>query len=249
MPDNEITPEARLAVAAAFAYAGPMTGDEYQWKIRLQEGIARAGAAMNGLPAQDAQAMLDAYVFAGEYGGYVLEESSTRLLVRVKSDTGREKGKDAEGFERIRTDRTDSPLGSRMKARLDKVPIGSRIVVWKVLERMAKSEDDAKVRVLKHFEVIQINKDSASKRDSPPPSPPGEGDGAVRPLASSPTTTDSVAHSAEWSPVLERIRALEPGPLGQFVRQCQTEKLWWKNPKTTDDEDRILRILAEKEKL
>lgn len=247
MPD-EITPEARLAVASAFAYAGPMGSNEFAWKARFQEGLMRAGAAMNGFPAQEAQAMIDAQVFAGEYGGYDYEESSTRLLVKIKSDTGRDKGKDADGYERIRTDRTDGSFGKTMKHRLDQVPIGSRIVTWKVLEKM--KNDDQKVRVLKHFEVIQYNKDSASSGQRPPAAPSGEGDGAVRPLAPSPTEApSSVAHSPEWSPVLERIRALEPGPLGEFVRQCAAEKLWWKNPKNSDDEGRIVRILAEKEKL
>jgi hypothetical protein len=40
---------------------------------------------------------------------------------------------------------------------------------------------------------------------------------------------------------------LEPGPLGEFVRQCSAEKLWWKNP-PPEDQDRIIRILNEKEK-
>lgn len=251
MPDSEISLQAQLAVVAGFAYAGQADESSRSvWRNQFQEGMIRAAAAMNGHLAQEAQSVLDAQVFAGEYGGYDLEESSTRLLVKVKSDTGRDKGKDADGFERIRTDRTDGAFGQSMKRRLDNVPVGSRIVVWKVLERMAKSEDDAKVRILKHFEVIQINKDSASSGQRPPAAPSGEGGGAVRPLAPPPTEVQSsVAHSAEWSPVLDRIRALEPGPLGQFVRQCQAEKLWWKNPNNTDDEDRILRILAEKEKL
>jgi hypothetical protein len=245
VPDQEISLQAQMAVVAGYAYAGQVGGaGEGRWKSRFQEGMIRAAAAMNGFPAQEAQAVIDAQVFAGEYGGYDLEESSTRLLVKVKSDTGRDKGKDADGYERIRTDRTDGSFGKTIKARLDNVPIGSRIVVWKVLERMKNSDDDQKVRVLKHFEIIQLNKDSAS-RGPLPASPSGEGAGAVRPLAPAPTT--SVPLDEVWSPVLARIRALEPGPLGEFMRQCNQEKLWWKNP-PPEDQDRIIRILNEKEK-
>jgi hypothetical protein len=245
MPDQEISLQAQMAVVAGYAYAGQVGGaGEGRWRSRFQEGMIRAAAAMNGFPAQEAQAVIDAQVFAGEYGGYDLEESSTRLLVKVKSDTGRDKGKDADGFERIRTDRTDGAFGRSMKERLDNIPVGSRIVVWKVLERMKNSEDDAKVRVLKHFEVLQLNKDSASK--GPPSSPPPGtgGEAQVRP-ASPPTTT--VPLDEVWSPVLQRIRALEPGPLGDFVRACQAEKLFWKNPQP-EHQDRIIRILVEKEK-
>jgi hypothetical protein len=242
MPDQEISLQAQMAVVAGFAFAGP--GTTYGWRDRFQEGMIRAAAAMNGFPAQEAQAVIDAQVFAGEYGGYELEASSTRLLVKVKSDTGRDKGKDADGYERIRTDRTDGAFGKRIQQRLDDVPVGSRIVVWKVLEKMKNSEDDQKVRVLKHFEVIQLNKDSAS-RGPLPASSPGTGGEAVRPLASPPTP--SVPLDEVWSPVLSRSRALEPGPLGEFVRACAQEKLWWKNP-PPEDQDRIIRILNEKEK-
>jgi hypothetical protein len=232
-------------VVAGYAYAGQVGGaGDFRWKTRFQEGMVRAAAAMNGFPAQEAQAVIDAQVFAGEYGGYDLEESSTRLLVKIKSDTGRDKGKDADGYERIRTDRTDGAFGKRMQLRLDNVPVGSRIVVWKVLERMSKSEDDAKVRILKHFEVIQLNKDSTS-RGPLPASPSGTGGGASPPVA--PPPTPSVPLDEVWSPVLQRIRALEPGPLGEFVRQCSAEKLWWKNP-PPEDQDRIIRILKEKER-
>lgn len=244
MPDQEISLQAQMAVVAGYAYAGNAGGSEAKWRTMFQIGMTRAAAAMNGFPAQEAQAVIDAQVFAGEYGGYDYEESSTRLLVKIKSDTGRDKGKDAEGYERIRTDRTDGAYGRYMKERLDNVPIGSRIVTWKVLEKMKNSEDDQKVRVLKHFEVIQLNKDSAS-RGPLPASSPGTGGEAVRPLASPPTT--SVPLDEVWSPVLVRIRALEPGPLGEFVRQCNQEKLWWKNP-PPEDQDRIIRILNEKEK-
>jgi hypothetical protein len=245
MPDQEISLQAQMAVVAGFAYAGPDMGKEWTWRARFQQGMVRAAAAMNGFPAQEAQAVIDAQVFAGEYGGYDLEESSTRLLVKVRSDTGRDRGKDADGYERIRTDRTDGAFGKTMKARLDDVPIGSRIVVWKVLEKMKNSDDDQKVRVLKHFEVIQLNKDSTS-RGPLPASPSGTGGGASPPVAPPPTT--SVPLDEVWSPVLVRIRALEPGPLGEFVRACAQEKLWWKNP-PPEDQDRIIRILNEKEKV
>lgn len=253
MPEQEISPQAQMAVAAAFGFAGPVGSSPGGWRVRFQEGLMRAAAAMNGHPAQEAQSMIDADVFAGEYGGYDLEETSTRLLVKIKSDTGRDKGKDADGYERIRTDRTDSAFGKRMKERLDDVPVGSRIVIWKVLERMKNSEDDAKVRVLKHFEVLQINKDSTS-RPSPSGSPSGTGGGAVRPPAPPPTdegwkaASNSVPPSPEWQIVLDRIHDLSNKAKVEFVTQCRKEQLVWMNP-VEADEERIKKILTEKEKL
>lgn len=237
---DEISPEARMAVAAAFAYAGPMGQYEGQWRTKFEEGLMRAAAAMNGKPAWDAQAVIEGDVFSGAYQGYDYEESSTRCIVKISSGTGRSKDKDNDGLERIRTDRTDRAFGERMRKRLDDVPLGSKILVWKVLEKM--STGDEKVRVMKHFEVLQLNRDSASKQAGAPPAAPPDTEAGAPPAQVAPASTN-----AEWQPVLDRVQALSNKAKVAFVQQCRAEKLNWMNP--VEGEERIKKILSEMEKM
>lgn len=157
---TEISPEARMAVVAAFAYAGPLGGNEAAWRKKLNQGAIVAAAAMNGKAARLAQEILDSDVFRGEYRGYRLEETSQRLIVDVFTDNHSPRNKRTDGVEEIRTDRTDTKMGEAMRERLDRLPLGSTILVFKYMEKMSGSTDE--VRIMKHFEVLNINKDSAS---------------------------------------------------------------------------------------
>lgn len=244
MADREISPEARQIVAAAFAFAGPSGGHEAAWRSRLNEGVLHAAAAMGGKPAWIAQDMLEAFIFSGVYNGCRLEESSTRLVVKIASDTGRQKDKDADGNEEIRTDRTDTDAGRLMRTRLDRLPIGSRILAWKVLEQMSSRDDGEKARVLKHFEVLQINKDSATNAGSPPApaTPPKAAGGSSAPPAA------TVDHE-DRSPLVERINALSNAGKINFVTECRAAGIPnFTNPQP-DQLDKVLVLLGEAEKL
>lgn len=245
----EISPEARQAVAAGFAYAGPMGSNEAAWRAKLNEGVLRATAAMTGRVANMAQEMLEAQIFSGEYGGYTDDpakpgkQPSTRLIVKIRSEGGREKSKDADGFEPIRTDRTDGALGRTMKRRLDALPIGSKILVWKVMEAMAGAEDGEKARVLRHFEFLappadQSSTPPASQASSRPPSaPPARG---AAPPADDVETTDV-------GPIVARLNSL-PGPKqANYAKRCRSEGI--NNFVRPDDDhlDRCLVILSEVE--
>lgn len=147
---DEISLEARLAVSAGFAYAAGTSGKK--WAAKMDEGVRLAASAMNGKYARLAQSILDAAVFKGEYRGYRLEESSTRLIVEIYTGTVSERSKRKDGVDEIRTDRTDSFTGQLMKERLDALEVGTPILAFKVMEPMKDSSD--KVRILGHFEVL-----------------------------------------------------------------------------------------------
>lgn len=179
MADREITPEARIAVAAAFAYAGsPSKG----WNERLAEGTLRAAAAMNGRMAQTAQDVLDCDVFKAVYRGYTLEETSTRLKVTLESETTAKSEQETDGTEMIRTERTDNQMGRLMKRRLDELSPGATILVFKLVEHMDGRGIKDKVRVLKHFEVLSTH-DSRSSAPAPSVGAPVEAAGASPPVA------------------------------------------------------------------
>jgi hypothetical protein len=173
-----------------------------------------------------------------------VEESSTRLIVKIVSDTGRAKDKDADGNERIRTDRTDNASGARMRSRLDKLTVGSRIIAWKVLEKMAKSEDDQKVRIMKHFEVLQFNKDSTSSTAAPTAAP-SSATGGVTP--SPPVAVSSGDHDNKtYEMIATRLGALDTKRTLAFVNRCREAHLNFVNP-PAEDLDQVLVYLAEAE--
>jgi hypothetical protein len=169
---TEISPEARMAVAAGFAYAGQVGKG---WEDRLAEGVAKAAAAMRGPAAESAQEVLDSDVFKAVYRGYVLEESSTRLIVSLESETTSKSEREDDGLERIRTERTDTRAGKRMKDRLDRLPEGAVLLVFKLVEQMSGRGMKDKVRVLKHFEVLSIRESASSVPPSAPPTAAGAG--------------------------------------------------------------------------
>lgn len=205
MTDREITSEARIAVGAAFAYAG-QPGP--RWNERLAEGVLRAAAAMNGRLAQTAQDVLDCAVFKAEYQGYTLEQTSTRLLVVLKSETTSKTDAEEDGSEQIRTERTDNQMGRMMKRRLDDLPIGSMILAFKLIEHMEGRGTKDKVRVLKHFEVLST---PDSRSSAPTPSAPVNAAGADRPSAP----------AAPPSPVLERLAGLTGKQAAEVARRSR----------------------------
>lgn len=183
MSDIEITNDARMAVAAAFSFAGQPGNSEAAWRVRFNEGVLRAAAQMNGRAAKMAQEVLDADVFRAEYLGHELEESSTRLLVHVRSDTTAKSDANDDGTETLRTERTDNALGRAMQKRLEAIQPGTTILVFKYIEHMEGRGSKNKVRIMKHFEFLAppsgdaTPSPSSQRTPSQPPTPaPPPGD-------------------------------------------------------------------------
>lgn len=189
----EVSDRARTAAMLAVMSAGSAEGRE--WKRKVQEALPKMAALVRddyGFWGKEAQGIIDASVFVGTYRGHELEESSQRLIVKIESahDAG-----DGPEIEQIRTERTDTPPGAVMAARLKALEPGVEIAAFKKIEAMRGSKD-RKVRVLVHFEPIRskssAGNDAASRnrpseetsRRSPEgreaASPPtGESDGGV----------------------------------------------------------------------
>lgn len=163
--NDEISLEARLAVSAGFAYAAGKSGAA--WAAAMDEGVRLAASAMNGRYARLAQSVLDSSVFKGEYRGYTLEESSTRLIVEIFTGETNERSKRTDGIEEIRTDRTDTYAGKLMQKRLDALPEGATILAFKSLQQMSGSSD--KVRILAHFEILATGTAPSSAPEALPP--------------------------------------------------------------------------------
>ena len=174
---DEISLEARLAVSAGFAYAAGKSGAA--WAAAMDEGTRLAASAMNGRYARLAQSVLDSSVFKGEYRGYSLEESSTRLIVEIFTGETNERSKRTDGIEEIRTDRTDTHAGKLMQKRLDALPQGSTILAFKSLQQMSGSSD--KVRILAHFEILATGAAPSSAPEAPQPSLTRQADRAPKP--------------------------------------------------------------------
>lgn len=174
--EREITPEARIAVAAAFAAEPDGT------PAQIAGAALRAAGLMNGRIAQAAQDVLDCDVFKADYLGYTLEESSTRLKVRLRSETTAKADAGDDGTEEIRTERTDNMFGQLMRDRLDGLRPGSTILVFKLIEHMDGRGMKDKVRIMKHFEILK-HAGAGAPLGAPPPAT-GAGTARPAPVAS-----------------------------------------------------------------
>lgn len=195
-----------MAVAAAFAYAGETNKG---WEERFSKGVLVAAGQMNGQAAKMAQDVLECAVFKAVYRGYELEESSTRLIVSLESETSAKADQDSDGLERIRTERTDNRWGKMMKAELDRLPEGSTILAFKLIEHMDGRGMKDKVRVLKHFQVLA--RPESRSGASTPTGDPAKAAGADRPSAPAAPSDLGVRMSA-----LSGLKAVE------FARRCKT---------------------------
>lgn len=137
-------------------------------------------------------------VFIAIYDGYRFEESSQRCLLTFRDkDTGLPEEKKGQPVV-IRTDRCDGPLGAVMRARLDAIPKGSRVRVWKSLESFTdRSGDDAKFRVLSMIEPMSKRDDEhRSQGSATPPREPEKATGSAVPVAAPAEPSESYPSSA-----------------------------------------------------
>jgi hypothetical protein len=180
MEEIEVTAQAKQAAMLAVMAAGDASNDKV-WRNKVQANLAKFAALVRddyGYWGREAQGIIDAQVFTATYLSHELEETSTRLVLQLKTTPSR---RYPDGVEPIRTERTDIPPGWHMQRRVEALEAGQEIVVWK---KMESTGADTKVRVLAHFEPVRSktgggerasNRPSARPEgDAPPPSSPSE---------------------------------------------------------------------------
>lgn len=183
-----------MILAAAVASAGPRGTNEGQWMAKVNDAIPPVAAMMHDASRQwhIAAEVLGAAVFVGTYVDHHVEESSTRVIVRL--NTGKPTKNYPDGIEPIRTHRTDGAQGRSMKERLDRLTAGDEIVVWKALE--ANDDGTEKYRVLVHFAVRPKRTNSPDRGTAVAAAPVGDGrpveERHARPSGPSTDLTDAV---------------------------------------------------------
>jgi hypothetical protein len=100
--------------------------------------------ALNGVTGPDTK------VFTASVLDVVKEQSSTRGLVTLKTKVT---DRNPDGTEKVRTERTDDPMGLAMARKL-KAVIGHRVVVFVEVEPIPNHPQGHKVRVIRHFEDL-----------------------------------------------------------------------------------------------
>jgi hypothetical protein len=248
----------RLAIAAA----GPVGNNEAAWRHRVDELTPQIAAMFRPplqgrendamTPAVTARKVLDASVFTGEYVDHALEDSSKRLVVRIKSETTDTKEKESDGTEHIRSEPLWTPYGRLMKSKLDQLVTGQKVTCFKHLEQIDASR---KVRVLVHL-VPGKRPEGDQERptvEAPPSSAPPAGRAEVgsnrRPPTSAPPpqpvgSGDAEADMRNAHAVEEAMKDL-PNMQKVAVRaMCQGQKIKnWAMP-SDEDLDRVLLIIS-----
>lgn len=184
-------------VLAAVNAAGPVGNNPGAWRAKVRDDLVPMIAAMlrEGSPLlQRAEQVVGSAVFGGELLGLELEESSTRVIVKFRSETTSKTDDEGDGTETIRTYRTDTAQGKAQYKRLQEAGIGAKLLIYKFMEEAQKGRE---VRVLAHFEVLSTGTRTASP---PPPGPSAQ---------APPDDTPPSAGGAD--PLLARLNKL-PGP-------------------------------------
>lgn len=166
--ERKWTPEdIRQVISLAIGAAGS-SENVLAWKGRINANIPLV-ASMLGEDSNQwklAGNVLSAHRFLCTYRGYKLEETSQRLVVSVETKPSR---RYPDGIEPLRTDRVDTTSGRRMKALLDELTDGDRLVVWRYMDEAKDAHgDDISVRMLVHFEKIGSAKASDQRTVTPP---------------------------------------------------------------------------------
>lgn len=164
-------------ISGAISAAGPANlNNPWQWRQKVQQLIPEVSTMFDERSREflRTESVLDASHFTGTYLGYKLEESSTRLIVRV--DAGQVDRKTGEKvIDEVRTERTDGVFGQRMRATLDSFPVGCTIHCWKINEPL-KNNPGHNVRVLLHVvKLAGVGSSTETPRQQPavPPATSG----------------------------------------------------------------------------
>lgn len=231
MADDQLR-EARLIVAAAIAAAGPCQSS-IAWRGRVNSLIAPV-AAMFGERSNQVQralGMLNASVFTAPFVGMEMENSSTRIIVKLEHPIDKDH---PDGIEQLRTERTDTPAGKAMAEKLEHVAPGNTLLCWKALEDIRSGPNTGRqVRVVYHIEILPDRKDSAPRapvaptvRSAPEETQGGTSSGAPTPV--SPASIDEFRVFNEATEHLDgRTKAL-------LVGMLRDEGLWPPSTLTID---------------
>lgn len=219
-------------VLAAVNAAGPVGNNPGAWRAKVRDELVPMIAAMlrEGSPLlQRADQVVGSAVFGGELVGMELEESSTRVIVRFRSETTSKSDDEGDGTETIRTYRTDTAQGKAQYKRLQEAGVGAKLLIYKFMEEAQKGRE---VRILAHFEVLS----TGTRSESPPP--PG-------PTAQAPPA-DTPPSAGGADSLMDRLNKL-PGPkVGAIAKRYRaTGKPW--PPKEPLDRAALEQMINEEE--
>lgn len=250
MSDQLALEAVRLAIVAA-----GQVDDPIKWQARITT-LTPQIASMLRLPdeahANDAttpvvtaRKVLGASAFRAEYVGHELEETSKRLVVRLKSATANTKETESDGTEHLRTEPMWTPAGRAMRRILDALEPGQQVTAFKHVEPI---DAQRKVRVLVHLEPV-----GRRQRSPAVPPPPGETRRPDRdpdpPSGSRSQDEPKRDRDAERADLLEsRYEALTPSQRVAFGRLCKTDGITAFMMPSDEDFDRVLVHLATIEK-
>lgn len=134
---------------AAIMATGPIGPNEpgYKYRDRVHATFLDMVAWLPDLATRSA-ALHDgeAATFVTFYGGYTVEETSGRaIVVFLEEDGSPAIDRKSKKQESIRTDQLSTPMGRAMRARLDSIEPGQRVVVTKIMEKMAGRDESSRV--------------------------------------------------------------------------------------------------------
>ena len=153
--------EATTIIAAAAASLPPIEHPaEFEKALRERSALLARMCSPKSPLHQLVSAMSspEAKSFTGKVVGGTMEQRSTRFFVTLETGTtqtnyGPNKVKLPDGHEGVRTDRTDTPEGAKMAAKVRQFK-DQLVRVWVVMEETG-NKDKPLVRVLKDIELAE----------------------------------------------------------------------------------------------
>lgn len=102
-------------------------------------------------PVVTAAKLLGASVFTAEFVGFEPEESSHRLIVKLRSQTANQSETEGDGTEHLRTEPMWTPAGRAIRKIVENLAPGQKVAAHKFIEQI---DAQRKVRVLVHIEAL-----------------------------------------------------------------------------------------------
>jgi hypothetical protein len=223
--------EAQMIVIGAMAAAGNMNSS-IAWKGRINALIPEVAAVLGSRSSQmrRALAMSRATIFTAPFAKAELEPSSTRMIVSLEHGVDKDH---PDGFQHIRTERTDSQTGKRMAEKLKEVKPGNTLLCWKVLEEIRGGDNAGRnVAILMHVEVLP---DRAAGGNTGVSGSNGTGGAAA---TSTPPPTSGRDLDVEMEAFSALTKDWESRNVAVFVADLRTRGLW---PPTATTIDAILK--------
>lgn len=227
-----IDPRAADVVLAAVNAAGPMSNPA-QWRAKVNELVPVVASMVRETSPllKHASEVMHSAVFPADLVSWEVEESSTRVLVQLRTEPSK---KYPDGIEPIRTDRTDSGRGKAMLKRLEEAGKGARLLVYKAMELKNDGSGES-VRILAHFDVL--SKGDGSTGGSAPPRQSTHK--AAPPADDEPKMADHV------DPLFKRFNELPTKSMIAVKKRLDAEGLTITGPESAEDRGRYEAILNE----